>query len=35
MDPIVARGFVELGFDTQEKLAQWRRIDARRASGAA
>jgi hypothetical protein len=23
MDPIVARGFVELGFDTKEKLAQW------------
>lgn len=23
MDPIVARGFVELGFDTKEKLAEW------------
>ncbi len=23
MDPIVARGFVELGFDTKEKLSQW------------
>jgi hypothetical protein len=23
MDPICARGFVELGFDTKEKLAQW------------
>ena len=23
MDPIVARGFVELGFDTKEKLIAW------------
>jgi hypothetical protein len=23
MDPIVARGFVKLGFDTKEKLSQW------------
>jgi len=23
MDPIVARGFVDLGFDTKEKLAEW------------
>ena len=23
MDPIVARGFVDLGFDTREKLAEW------------
>ena len=23
MDPIVARGFVDLGFDTKEKLIDW------------
>jgi hypothetical protein len=23
MDPIAARGFVELGFDTKEKLIDW------------
>ena len=23
MDPIVARGFVELGFDTKQKLIDW------------
>ena len=23
MDPIAARGFAELGFDTQEKLIEW------------
>ena len=25
MDPIAARGFVELGFDTKEKLIEWLR----------
>jgi hypothetical protein len=29
MDPIVARGFVELGFDTKDKLAEWCADNAR------
>jgi hypothetical protein len=29
MDPIAARGFVELGFDTKEKLIEWSARNAR------